>query len=142
MPPTPHAHPSCPLETLIPRTPPCPLTTPNPHSCISLQGVEPSEPANIGVLLYNAGFGAATGVSITTQQPEIIDNEKGLLVAFSIDSVTLDDNATLPASLGVQLGTVAPGVTALIVWAMTSSLQGSLQPRNVSVTTRCVWVLG
>lgn len=142
------------------------------------------------MLLHNAGSGSAQGVAVTTQQPEIIENEKGLRVAFSIDSVTLNGGTPLPARLAVQVGarlavpvnarclegfltawtskctglncgvsleqgnatrevdswrpspacaqvgTVAPGDTAMLLWAMRSTLQGSLRPRNVSITTR------
>lgn len=69
---------------------------------LPVQVLEPSVPADIGVLLHNAGYGAAQSVSVTTQQPEIIDNEKQLRVAFSIDTVTLNSGTHLPARLGVQ----------------------------------------
>lgn len=69
-----------------------------------MQAKEASEPAQIGVLVHNAGHGKALSVGVTTQQPEIVDNEKGLAVAFSIDSVTLNGGTPLPARLRVQVG--------------------------------------
>lgn len=48
------------------------------------------------------------------------------------------DASTLPQACHacLQIGTVPAGSTALVVWQMTSTLQGSLRPRNVSMTVR------
>ena len=40
--------------------------------------VEPSEPATLGLLVTNVGGGTANNLSITTAQPQIVQNEKGL----------------------------------------------------------------
>ncbi|HTU90202.1 MAG TPA: hypothetical protein VMF69_09025 [Gemmataceae bacterium] len=44
----------------------------------------PSEPAVLGMLVTNVGGGAANDLSITTAQPTIVQNEKGLADTFQI----------------------------------------------------------
>ncbi len=46
--------------------------------------VEPTIPFSLGILITNDGYGAARDLKITSGQPEIIDNEKGLLITFKI----------------------------------------------------------
>ena len=46
--------------------------------------VEPSVPFTLGVAVKNAGHGTAYSLQITSGQPEIIENERGLLVNFMI----------------------------------------------------------
>ncbi len=42
---------------------------------------EPSIPFSLGVAIKNEGFGIASNVRMSSEQPEIIDNEKGLKVS-------------------------------------------------------------
>src|ERR1700675_3987846 len=46
--------------------------------------VEPSEPFALGLIVKNVGAGAAHNFQITSGQPRIVDNEKGLLIDFSL----------------------------------------------------------
>src|SRR5262249_49813751 len=46
--------------------------------------IEPAEPFSLGVLVNNTGKGRANEVSIASAQPQIVENEKGLLVNFQI----------------------------------------------------------
>ena len=46
--------------------------------------VEPSEPFPVAVLMTNHGAGVAQDVRITSYQPQIVDNDKGLLVGFKL----------------------------------------------------------
>jgi hypothetical protein len=85
--------------------------------------VEPSEPFALGLQVVNVGKGTAANMKITSAQPEIIENEKGLLIDFEIIGSQVGANAGTN-SLTVDLGTIAPGVTQTAQWNMVSSLQG------------------
>lgn len=85
--------------------------------------VEPAVPFNLGILVTNAGHGTAKGFTIASGQPQIVDNEKGLLISFQIVSGQAGTNALSP-SLTLNLGDVAFGQTAFGRWLMTASLQG------------------
>ena len=45
---------------------------------------EPVVPFSLAVMIKNAGYGIARALKISSAQPEIIENEKGLLVSFKI----------------------------------------------------------
>jgi len=85
--------------------------------------VEPAEPFPLGLLLLNQGKGTAHNVRITSSQPEIIENEKGLLIDFKIigTRVNLDE---LSPSLTVNFGDIGPGESSVARWMMTTTLQG------------------
>ncbi|NEQ72661.1 MAG: hypothetical protein F6K23_06010, partial [Okeania sp. SIO2C9] len=84
---------------------------------------EISEPFSLGVLVSNEGFGAAQDLSITSSQPQIIENEKGLLIDFEIIGSQVNGNPASP-SLTVDFGNIEPGETAVADWLLKSSLQG------------------
>jgi CARDB/Carboxypeptidase regulatory-like domain len=85
--------------------------------------VEPSEPAVLGLLVTNAGKGTANDFSITTAQPQIVENEKGLLDTFQIIGTQVGSQQVAP-SLTVDMGNIAPGQTADASFLLLSSLQG------------------
>ncbi len=60
---------------------------------------------------------------VTSAQPEIVDNEKGLLIDFQLIASEVGGQNLTP-SLTVQLGDIAPGTNAVAQWLFTSSLQG------------------
>ena len=86
--------------------------------------VEPSEPAVLGLLVTNVGGGTANNLSITTAQPQIVQNEKGLLDTFQIIGTQVGNQSETP-SLTVNLGNIAPGQTADASFLLESSLQGA-----------------
>ena len=85
--------------------------------------VEPSEPFSLGLLVTNTGHGAANDFSITSAQPKIVENEKGLLVDYRIIGTQVNTLDVSP-SLTADLGDIAPGQTAVAQWLMTSTIQG------------------
>ncbi|HEX5400652.1 MAG TPA: Ig-like domain-containing protein [Verrucomicrobiae bacterium] len=85
--------------------------------------VEPSEPFTLGLLVENVGAGMAHRFTITTAQPKIVDNEKGLLINFSIIGTKVGDFPISPSLTG-DLGDIAPGGVKEITWDMLSTLQG------------------
>ena len=85
--------------------------------------IEPSEAATLGLLVTNVGGGTADNLSITTAQPQIVQNEKGLAVNFQIIGTQVGNQAQTP-SLTVNLGNIASGQTADASFLLLSSLQG------------------
>lgn len=92
-----------------------PLTSP---------AVEPSLPAELAVMVENQGYGEATGLSISSAQPQIVDNEKGLAIDFKLTGSNFQGQ---PASLGVtdiNFGTIPAQQSRIGEWYFTSSLLG------------------
>lgn len=86
-------------------------------------GIEPSEPFPLGLMVRNNGNGVADNFRIISSQPQIIENEKGLLVDFKIIGSHVNSDPVSP-SLSVNLGDIDPDTTSVATWMMTSSLQG------------------
>ena len=101
--------------------------------------IEPSVPFTLGVAVKNAGHGTAYSLQITSGQPEIIDNERGLLVNFMIIGATIGSGSISP-SLTVMFGDLAPDTTIVARWLMVSSLQGEFM--NYSATFENINPLG
>jgi PKD repeat protein len=85
--------------------------------------IEPSEPFTLGLLVSNIGHGEAKNLKITSAQPKIIENEKGLLIDFQIIGTQIGDQEVTPA-LTADFGNVDPGQTKEARWLLTSSLEG------------------
>ena len=92
---------------------------------------EPSVPFALGVAIYNAGYGVAMNLHITSGQPEIIENEKGLLVTFKIIGVNIGSESVNP-SLAVDFGDIPANTTRVARWLMISSLQGEFKNYSAS----------
>jgi hypothetical protein len=69
---------------------------------ICAQAIEPSVPATLGVLVYNQGNGTAHAVEMHSVQPQIIDNQKGLYVSFTIAGVLLGNTPSAAALRSVR----------------------------------------
>ena len=85
--------------------------------------VEVSVPYSLGVLIKNEGKGTAKNLEITSGQPKIVENEKGLLVDFQILGTQVGTASVTP-SLTAKFGNIAPGQTAVADWLFKSSIQG------------------
>ena len=101
--------------------------------------IEPSVPFTLGVAVKNAGHGTAYSLQITSGQPEIIDNERGLLVNFMIIGATIGSGSISP-SLTVMFGDLASATTIVARWLIVSSLQGEFM--NYSATFENINPLG
>ena len=88
--------------------------------------VEPSEAFALGLQVVNIGKGGAGSLTIASAQPQIVENEKGLLVNFKIIGSQVGDKAG-SNSLTVDLGNIAPGATITAQWNLLSSLQGKFK---------------
>ncbi|MBK9137279.1 MAG: Ig-like domain-containing protein [Verrucomicrobia bacterium] len=85
--------------------------------------IEPSVPFSLAVLVENVGRGEARNFRITSAEPRIVENEKGLLIDFQIIASEVAGRNTVP-SLTMNLGDIGPGSTVLGRWLFTSTLQG------------------
>lgn len=85
--------------------------------------IEPSIPFNLAVLVQNKGRGTARNVRIVSGQPQIIENEKGLLIDFKIIGTEVSGQAQSP-SLTATFGEIGPDSNAYGRWLLTSTLQG------------------
>jgi hypothetical protein len=85
--------------------------------------IEPSIPFSLAVLIENRGHGVARNFRITSAQPEIVENEKGLLIDFKIIATEVAGRNMVP-SLTAEFGDIDPGRSVVGRWLMTSTLQG------------------
>lgn len=85
--------------------------------------VEPAIPFSLGVLVQNVGRGLAKDFKITSAEPRIIENEKGLLIDFDIIATEVAGQAMSP-SLTVNFGNLGPGDIGIGRWLLTATLQG------------------
>ena len=99
--------------------------------------VEPSEEAEFSLLINNQGYGDATNVRMTTNQPEIVDNEKGLKVKFELMSSQLngqEKTLALGGSVSTDFGTIPAHSTSYAQWWIKSSLLGHFTDYDVTAT--------
>lgn len=99
--------------------------------------VEPVIPAEFSVLIHNKGKGDANNVRMITKKPEIVENEKGLLIDFDIISSSLnggEKTIALDDDIATQFGTIAAGTASYATWDLTASLMGHFTEYDVSVT--------
>ncbi len=85
--------------------------------------LEPSLPYSLAVMVQNAGKGEAKKVRIISGQPQIIENERGLLINFEIIGTEVAGQTVSP-SLTADFGAIQPGGIAIGRWLMKSTLQG------------------
>lgn len=85
--------------------------------------VEPAVPFSLGLLVNNSGAGVANNLQIASSQPEIVENETGLVVDFDITGTRIGLDPIAP-SLNVNFGDLAAGNTAVAQWILVSSIQG------------------
>lgn len=99
--------------------------------------IEPSEEAEFALLINNTGYGDATDVRMFTKQPEIVDNEKGLLIDFELISSQLnggEKTLALGGSVATDFGTIPAKSTSYAQWWIKSSLLGHFTNYNVEAT--------
>lgn len=85
--------------------------------------IEPTIPYALAVMAENRGKGTAKNFRITSAQPKIVENEKGLLIDFQIIATQVENDPLSP-SLTVSLGDIPPSQTKIGRWLLTSTLQG------------------
>ena len=99
--------------------------------------VEPIVPSQFSLIINNKGYGDATKVKMLTQQPKIVENEKGLMVDFEIISSQLnggDKVLAMGESVATDFGTIPAMSQVYAQWWMTSSLTGHFVEYDVKAT--------
>lgn len=99
--------------------------------------VEPSEEAEFSLLINNVGNGDASNVRMTTHQPEVIANEKGLHINFELMSSQLngqDKTLALGESVATDFGNIPAKGTSYAQWWFKSSLLGHFTEYDVKAT--------
>jgi len=85
--------------------------------------IEPIVPFPLGVRVTNNGSGTAKNLKIESAQPQIVENEQGLLIGFEIEGSEVNGESVNP-SLLVDFGDIAPNTCGTANWIMTCSLSG------------------
>ena len=101
--------------------------------------IEPIVPFTLAVMVMNAGYGVARALKISSAQPEIIENEKGLLITFKIIGSQIGNKPMSP-SLTVDFGDIDSFETKTARWLLTSTLKGTFY--NYSATFENINPLG
>ena len=104
---------------------------------LTLDVVEPMKPAEFALLINNKGYGDATNVRMVTQQPEIIENEKGLHINFELISSQLnggDAALSFGQSIANDFGTILAHSQMYAQWWLQSSLLGHFTEYDVKAT--------
>lgn len=86
--------------------------------------IEPSVPAEFGVIIQNQGAGMAKNVILETAEPQIKDNEHGLAVNFSLYGASFNGSPRQLGLMEIPFGNIGSGQTAVGEWLFTSSLLG------------------
>lgn len=90
-------------------------------------------------MVKNSGYGVARALRISSAQPQIIENEKGLLITFKIIGGFLGNKPITP-SLIVDFGDIKSFETKTARWMLTSTLKGTFY--NFSATFENINPLG
>lgn len=104
---------------------------------LTLDAVEPMKSAEFALLINNKGNGDATNVRMVTQQPEIIENAKGLAIDFEIISSQVnggDAALSFGKSVANDFGTIPAHSQLYAQWWLQSSLLGHFTDYDVTAT--------
>ena len=85
--------------------------------------IEPSIPFTLGVRVKNTGFGTARNLKINSAQPEITDNQQGLLIGFEITACEVNGQPATNTLLA-SFGDIASTRSAIARWTMLCTLSG------------------
>lgn len=99
--------------------------------------VEPCVPAEFAFVINNNGYGDATNVRMVTNQPQIVDNEKGLLIDFELLSSQLngkDNTLALGNAIASDFGTIPAHSSTYAQWWLRSTLLGHFTNYDVKAT--------
>ncbi len=99
--------------------------------------VEPSTDTEFALLMVNKGAGEAKNVRMTTKQPRIVDNEKGLDIDFEIISAQLngqEKTLALGETVATEFGTLGAGQSAYAQWWFRCNLLGHFLTYDVTAT--------
>jgi hypothetical protein len=92
---------------------------------------EPPVPFSLGLRLANNGFGTAKNLTIESSRPEIVENEQGLLIDFTVLDAEINGKTT-DANLILECGDVGPMGLILARWTLQCSLSGEFKAFSAS----------
>ncbi|HWD17882.1 MAG TPA: CARDB domain-containing protein [Verrucomicrobiae bacterium] len=81
------------------------------------------QPFYLGLMVNNKGYGKALNFTVTSAQPKIVENSKGLLINFQLTGASVGANPISP-SLTANFGEIDPMTTTVGTWQMTCTLAG------------------
>ena len=96
--------------------------------------LEPSVPFSLGLWAKNAGGGTAGRVRIESGEPQIVENERDLLIDFDLIGTQVGTEERSP-SLAVDLGDIGAGEVRVAQWLMTSTIQGEFVGYDVEISS-------
>jgi hypothetical protein len=96
--------------------------------------VEPSEPAEFSLLINNLGAGDATNVKFSSAQPQVVQNDKGLLTDFKMIGSSLNGAEKTLGWGNLDFGNILAGKTSIGQWWFTNNLLGHFTEYNTTVT--------
>ena len=104
---------------------------------LTIDVVEPMEPAEFALIINNKGYGEANNVRMQTEQPKIIDNEKGLFIDFNIKSSQVNGdtaNLSFGKTIANSFDNIPAHSQAYAQWWLESSLLGHFTSYDVEAT--------
>ena len=101
--------------------------------------IEPTVPAELAMMISNVGAGDANNVYLQSSQPQIIENQNGLLIEFDMVGSAMNG---VPRPLGltdIPFGTIESQTTGIAEWYFTSSLLSRVISTTPSVIHNNSW---
>ena len=101
------------------------------------EAIEPMKPSEFALIVNNKGYGDAENMKLTTRQPEIIDNQKGLAISFELISTQLngqEKTMSLGGSMTSDFGNIPAQSQAYAQWWLQSSLLGHFIEYDIKAT--------
>jgi|GEM_PF-297145 len=99
--------------------------------------IEPMVPAEFALVVNNKGYGDVPNMTLTTEQPKIVDNQKNLVINFEIIGSQLNGGEkalALGGSTISNFGTIPAHSQAYAQWWLQSSLLGHFIEYDVKAT--------
>ncbi len=97
-------------------------------------GVEEAVPAEISVLVVNGGAGDARNFSLSGFTPTIVDNQKGLLLNYTMTEAAMNGKKNDNGIQDVNFGTIEAHSSAVAQWWYTANIQGHYSDYSVDFT--------
>ena len=84
--------------------------------------IEAAEPAELAMMIRNVGAGDAKNVFLQSIQPQIVDNQNGLLIQFDMMGSAMNGEERPLGLTDIPFGTIASHTAGIAEWYFTSSL--------------------
>ncbi|MBQ6772262.1 MAG: hypothetical protein IJP44_14960, partial [Bacteroidales bacterium] len=84
--------------------------------------VEATEPAELAMMISNVGAGNANNVYLESSQPQIVDNQNGLLIQFELVGAAMNGVQRPLGLTDIPFGTIESHSAGIAEWYFTSTL--------------------